>query len=287
MPEGGEHASNPASPCQGLYGWREDSYDSDICLMLDYCRANGIAVRTEPASAIAAFLSRDRRAVPAEPARSAALHEQLSALIAPATPRTLAATTYSRHPLRIGAALILLGLLVSGALMGIGGYIATVPLATGGLVAWGVQVNYLCAALLGAALSGLWTAYPYFRKRTFDPRFLLAYGMRLMIGVVSGMVLANLGSGVFGSVDIVANLGTGMFGLLGGYSAEAVRQILDRLVEILVTAVRGEDKGRVDAQRVTISRDILDISQSASADPNTPADVRIKLERLLKKLREG
>ncbi len=260
-------------------------YGSDIRLMLDYCRTNGISLPDGLAPTVAAFhVARRPKGDPQDLTANVRLHGQLSALIEPATPRTLSATAHTWRPFRLGAALVLLVILVSAAFVGIAGYAATVPAAEKALSLL-AEVNYFFAALLGAAFSGLLTAYPFFRERTFDPRFLLSYEVRLTIGIVAGMVLANLGSGLFAGEGTLAKLGPGMIALLGGYSAEAVRLVLDRLVQVLVTVVRGGDSG--DEQRIAIAKEILDISQLAASDTSGSPDVRAKLDRLLKKLRQG
>ena len=261
----------------------KNSYASDVQNMLEYCRSNGIPVPAAGGAALRGVQFADSGPSQA-PERNAALHGQLSALIRPATPRTLAATEFSRHPLRLGSAVLLVIILAAAALAALVGYSATLAGATQQAGTVIVQLNYLCAALLGAAFSALFTASPYIRDRTFDPRYVLVYIMRLVLGVIAGLILANLGSGLFKSETLIAKLGTGMIGLLGGYSAEAVRSILDRLVEVLVAAVEGKDKSK--AQQLELSADIIDISQAAAADPNTPADVRDKLEQLLKKLQK-
>jgi hypothetical protein len=264
-------------------GTPEIDYVSDIQNMLEYCRSNGIPVSSADDAAPRGVAFADSGPSPA-PRLGAALHGQLSALIRPVTPRTLAATEFSRDPLRLGSAVLLVIALAATALAAVIGYSATLAGATNQTGTLIVQLNYLFAALLGAAFSALFTASPYVRDRTFDPRYVLVYIMRLVLGVIAGLILANLGSGLFTSETLIAKLGTGMIGLLGGYSAEAVRSVLDRLVEVLVAAVHGEDQSK--AQRLELSGDIIDISRAAAADPNTPADVRDKLEQLLKKLQK-
>jgi len=102
-------------------------------------------------------------------------------------------------------------------------------------------LNYLFAAMLGAALNGLLTLQLYIRNRTFEPRYTCMYAIRFTVGVIAGMVLACFGSDLFRAETTLAKLGPGAIALLGGYSAEAVRQILDRFVEVLLTVVAGRE----------------------------------------------
>ncbi len=272
-------------------GRARDGLASDIANMLDYCRSNGIPVlpASEPprgdGSAAGRAPSSDSPPAIDSPI-TPALHAQLSAAIRPATPRTLAATAFSLRPLRMGAAALLVIVLAAVALAAVVGYSTTLAGAARGTLGWVVQVNYLCAALLGAAFSALFTASPYIRDRTFDPRYVLVYVLRMVLGVIAGLILANLGGGLFRSDALIAKLGTGIIGLLGGYSAEAVRSILDRLVEVLVAAVEGKDKTKLKEKELELSADLLDVAQIAAADPQTPQAVRDTLDRLLKKLRK-
>jgi len=56
------------------------------------------------------------------------------------------------------------------------------------------QWNWLFGAGLGAAFYTLFTAHEYVRKRTFDPRYNSVYLIRFVLGVIAGLILANLGS---------------------------------------------------------------------------------------------
>lgn len=146
------------------------------------------------------------------------------------------------------------------------------------------QLNFLYAAILGAAFNGLLTAYKYLRNRSFDPNYVGLYVIRFCVGVVAGIILANLGAELFKSNDTLSKLAPGIIALLGAYSAEAVRQILDRLVEVLLTVVKGKDTS--SEERLAIAKDVLSVSQAAASNPTTPADVKSKLDGLLKKLQK-
>ena len=158
----------------------------------------------------------------------------------------------------------------------------------------GTQLNYLYAAVLGAAFNGLFTAYSYLKNRTFDAQYVSIYWIRLLLGMIAGMILANVGvvaltpqggpapGGVPGTPaasNPLASLGPGIIALIGGYSVEAVRQVLDRLVEILVTTVRGKDAG-ASQQRTEFANQLVPLA----ADPSLPAAVRDQLQALIRRL---
>jgi hypothetical protein len=54
-------------------------------------------------------------------------------------------------------------------------------------------------------------------------------------------------------------------------------------VEVLVAVVKGKETAT--EERLTVAKDVLAIAQVA-ASPNTPADVKDKLDGLLKKLQQ-
>ena len=146
------------------------------------------------------------------------------------------------------------------------------------------SLNYLFAALIGSAFYGLLKAYGYLRKRTFDPDYILTYVIRLFLGIISGIILAMFGSELLKGTDTFSRLGPGILALLGGYSAEAVRQVLDRAVEVSITVVQGRDS--FNEQRLAVSKDVLSIAQAAAKDAETPQHLREKLDALMKKLQQ-
>jgi hypothetical protein len=93
---------------------------------------------------------------------------------------------------------------------------------------------------MGAGLHGLLTASRYLRERSFDKNFFPIYLTRLVIGTIAGMILAKIVVGELPDTGAVVVFTPGVIALLGGYSAEAVRQMLDRLVLVLTTAIQGE-----------------------------------------------
>ena len=304
------------------------NYLRDIRLMLDHCRSRGILIPAKTEKSIALVYSeRSASGSPGYMAALVQLHGQLSQLVAPATPSSLAATTFSfRQKGSRGTSFFIIGMLAAAAI-GIVGYLVTLsaesgeiqpepkqnspaktmyalavsvmpmadtprPAGSGAPRIWSPNsthrlvecLNYLFAAMVGSAFYSLLTAYGYLRRRTFDPSYLPTYLIRFVLGILAGVVLASF----FGaevsrqSSSTLAKLGPGVFALLGGYSAEAVRLIMDRFVEVLVTAVQGRDVS--DEQRRAVAKDVLSIAQAASADQSTPEEVKTRLDTLLKKL---
>lgn len=210
-----------------------------------------------------------------------ALHNSLAKTVAPATPASLAAT----EP-------------VSGWL----GFLRRPP-----IIGWMVAASLLCAvafvmaidmkwpgssvsgAGLGAAFYGLFKAHDYVRQRTWDPRYNSVYMIRFVLGVIAGIILAHLP--VFDQTGSLKNLSEGVIALLGGYSAEAVNQVLQRIVDILVASVKGSGtdaaKAQVEQVKTKAAADVASTKQSVArdlsdimTDPALPPDVRDKLRNL-------
>lgn len=102
---------------------------------------------------------------------------------------------------------------------------------------------YMSAAGLGACFNSLFMAYSYVSQRTYDPRYDSSYWIRLALGVIAGLMLAQLipieGSDLSKSG---ADLTKPLLALLGGFSASLVYTILDRLVDTLESLFRNGPK---------------------------------------------
>jgi hypothetical protein len=105
------------------------------------------------------------------------------------------------------------------------------------------SLNAFFGAVLGASFYVLVKTQPYLANRSYDPKFNASYISRFFTGIIGGLIL-SIAFGPFLSGKLGTELGQslspGVLALLGGFSAEAVEVILQRLVEILLTAVRGD-----------------------------------------------
>jgi hypothetical protein len=112
-------------------------------------------------------------------------------------------------------------------------------------------LNAFSGASLGASFYVLIKTQPYLSNRSYDPKFNAAYISRFMTGVIGGVILAiALGPLLTEKLQAVAGstLTPGVLAIMGGFSAEAVESILQRLVEVLLAAVRGDGSGEVKAK---------------------------------------
>jgi hypothetical protein len=162
----------------------------------------------------------------------------------------------------------------------------------------------LTAAGLGACFAGLFQANRYISDASFDPKFESSYWVRLVLGLMAGMILAELvpldflGGGEGEDAGHLQALGKPVLALLGGFSAAAVYRIINRIVEALESVVRGDVKDVVAARdeahraryqsqltetRLGLAASLSKVQQqiSSGADPD---QVKQELDRLLNNL---
>jgi hypothetical protein len=109
-------------------------------------------------------------------------------------------------------------------------------------------IQLLLASALGSYFYSIYTANKYFVNRTFDKKYVTFYNNRIIIGIISGFILAYL---IKGNIDgkeskelrnIFEQFSPVLLALLGGFSADAVIRILNRIVAMLIALVQGETK---------------------------------------------
>ena len=260
---------------------------SEFNLMLRYALSEGLEL-DDKARSIVATVQRSLITIASTPPTAPppsldfeqlmAAHGALAKVIAPATPLSLRATepepgllgSLRRPPLimwmMIVGAISTVGFVASGILiryMGNGGGQVAVE-----------KLNWFFAASLGAVFYVLFTAHDYVKDRTFDPRYNPLYVIRFVLGVLAGLILAIVLEGTLaGKSDTVKNLAPAVIALLGGFSTEAVYQILQRMVDMLLTAVRGDDSDNAKTQAgQNASKELLTLAD----DPAMPAEMKSK-----------
>jgi hypothetical protein len=132
--------------------------------------------------------------------------------------------------------------------------------------------NALFGAGLGAAFYILIKTHKYLVQRTFDPRYNNAYLTRFVTGVLAGFILSLVIDYILvtdepgGAASFIIVM-PGVVAILGGFSAEAVEQILQRMVEILLTAVRGDGAAKAKQDEQIKMREWLTEVSEAKDDP--------------------
>ncbi len=124
----------------------------------------------------------------------------------------------------------------------------------------------LSSAGLGASFAALFQANRFIVDGNYDPKYEPSYWIRFTLGLIAGMILAQLvpigDAGVSAAgqaADAAAGSASGLEGagsffakpllaLLGGFSAAVVYRVLNRLVAAVDTIVRGDTREIVSAQ---------------------------------------
>ena len=152
------------------------------------------------------------------------------------------------------------------------------------------SLNAFFGAVLGASFYVLVKTQPYLANRSYDPKYNASYISRFFTGVIGGLILSiALGPFISGKLgtELDQSLSPGVIALLGGFSARAVELILQRLVEVLMAAVRGDGsedaKARLAAAAAAKDSTVkkaLDAVMDAHLNGAPPARVKALLDSL-------
>ncbi len=97
---------------------------------------------------------------------------------------------------------------------------------------------FIASAGLGASFSTLFQANEYIIQGTFDTKYETSYWIRLLVGIMAGLILACLIPMDPATIQELNGLGRPMLALLGGFSASLVHRILNLLVGALEGSVK-------------------------------------------------
>lgn len=189
-------------------------------------------------------------------------HARMATLVAPATPLSLAATQVDGRPAGLWDIRLLRNMMIFCGLAVVAFVLSSLT-AVNGTGTWevlGAQIAYLSAAAVGASFFGLYRAHGFVSNRTFDPSYGAQYWVRFALGILAGMILANIidpnvllmNDGASGAAQAQQLLTRNVIALLGGYSADAVNRILTRLVETMETLVAGRMTSVIEEQKRVI-----------------------------------
>jgi hypothetical protein len=134
------------------------------------------------------------------------------------------------------------------------------------------ELFLLCAAALGACLTGLYRASKEVSRGTYDPEFDHTFVQRVLLGMASGLILAELLPMGAGGDTPLSTLGRPAIALIGGFAAGAVHSVLTRFVAAIETLFSGDQDDQEDARR--------ELAQKRSDEVLAQAD-RATLAKLL------
>jgi hypothetical protein len=221
------------------------------------------------------------------------VHDSLLKLVAPATPGSIQASSLKPH--RNPALFVVM-------LCGLVSFIVFIVPVLAPLAGWTFSddlkslLQIIGGAGLGSSFYGLHTASDYIKSSTFDPKYGNTYLIRLGLGILAGLILAFFLRDFLDGATAnspVKKLSVYALALIGGYSAEAVARILDRIADTLIALVSGSDKDKIDSARDKANADaekkaaqksseaIKDLQALAIANPTVAANVTSVINKMI------
>ncbi|WP_256079629.1 hypothetical protein [Massilia sp. YIM B04103] len=247
-------------------------------------------------------------------AELADIHQKLATAVAPATPQGirlldpeqlikqrfawLGPVPLIRMLTSVAAAFLLAVLLtaLSGEVSGQNIKLGLLE-SSGTVLLLNVLFLLFCAGL-GASFSTLFHAHRYIANLTYDPKYDASYCARLILGLISGLILAELLPAHIFNEGSMSSFSKPVLAMLGGFSATAVHNLLQRLVETLEAVVRGDPSARyqstLDAHKAQLFTDraqsrnelaaqLLSLQQASDGDAS-PEALRRKIADLTRSM---
>ena len=195
-------------------------------------------------------------------------HNQLSKLVSPAKPNTLALFDKEEknnflkllgpvalvRRMMIIAIISLIALIVFSASTYVDGDPKSFGLTTNdGLSLLINQLFLMSAASIGASFAALFQVNDYIKDATYNPMYESTYWVRFVLGLLAGTMLATLiPLESMGSADSTAyGFGRPLLSLIGGFSASVVFRILTRLSAAVESIFKGDIKEILASQEIT------------------------------------
>lgn len=290
-------------------------------VMCDYAMANGLAV---PATllknrAILVAKAKDGLTVD-EIGELASIHQQVNRIVAPATPQALLLMETERQKSNmfsfIGVVPIIRHIMLVSVLFLISfiliGQLEVVDdknlqrgiLGSSGWEAVAVLGYLVSCAGLGACFTSLYRLNNYISDATYDPRYDSTYWASILLGVIAGLFISELLHATFfagseNGSDSVTSLGKPALALLGGFSANMVYKILQRMVDSIESLFKGDQKSMAKANRnmdlsqlkqkqdeihMNVASRLLSLDELMKSDPNgARSEIRSAIDDLLVK----
>ena len=248
----------------------------------------------------------------------ATIHDQLVRIVAPATPRTihLLATESAKggfwhflDPVPLVRRMMLVALICLFAIVGLSlsDQVNTANIGK----EWSVLSGYvllnnllflIAAAGLGASFQALFQANRYMVAGTFDPKYESSYWIRFVLGLIAGLLLAELvplkTEGTLETGEIIGGFGKPALAMLGGFSSAVIYQVIHRLITAVESLVRGETRDiiasreqtararaneEIGRNRFTLAGNLMSLQQQLNAGAS-PEQLNQKLGQLLEEL---
>lgn len=128
----------------------------------------------------------------------------------------------------------------------------------------------LALAGLGACFSILYDARRHVVEGTYDPRMGSNYWIRILLGIVSGLILTQLLSeyveGTTGEAGTATSFSLPLLALVGGFASQFVYKALNRIVEALSSIFDPSPQEQVENRAREIRVETAESSLAASTD---------------------
>ncbi len=224
-----------------------------------------------------------------------AIHGRLAKIIAPATPRTillLASDSKKVGIWRFLGAVPLIRRMMLAAILSLLAlvFLSLSPhvnvktmqeslLTSSGEVLFHNLLFLMAAAALGASFASLFQANRFIEAGTFDPIYESSYWIRFVLGLIAGIILAELiPLGTDGTLQAFTKPTLSM---LGGFSSAVVYRLIHRLLQAVESLVRGET-GEIRSARESEAR-----ARAAQKNGQVRLELAATLLKLQLELRRG
>jgi len=203
------------------------------------------------------------------------VHSELTKLVQPSTPESIRSSIIRHNP-------TLKFIIFAGFISFI---LFLIPLLHTSIPPF---VQIIGAAGLGITFQSLYTAHKYLKNSTYNPAYNQAYLINFALGLFAGSILGLFGQELFPAGSSALNYQPNALALVGGFSAEAVAQILQRVSDTLVTAVRGtqKDKSEADANKKITQNSSKIAAQLSKSINGDPEELKGNVEKVVQGLLE-
>lgn len=252
----------------------------------------------------------------------ATIHQQLNRIVAPATPQALLLLASERERgaflsfialIPIVRQIIIVSLLFLTMFIVIGQMemvnqqnLTAGILGNQGLVAIVILFYLVSCAGLGACFTSLYRLKEFLTEANYDARYNSTYWASILLGVIAGLFISELlyatlfsASASSDSPNTITNMGKPALALLGGFSANMVYKMLQRIVESIESLFRGDQtaigkakhakglaelQNKQDEMQMDVANRLLVVNNLLESDPEKAKSVmQATIKDLLKK----
>ena len=262
--------------------FRDDNLVEQINVMVEFATGNGYDIPPNLLKQRAMLAVKDQVGFEeTELEELATIHQQLNRIVAPATPQTLilladerkrgaflssiALIPIVRHIIMVSLFFLTMFIVIGQLDMVNQANLKAGILGNQGLVAVVILFYLVSCAGLGACFTALYRLKEFLTESNFDPRYNSTYWVSILLGVISGLFISELlyttlvGAATLGdlpdattpgdSPNRFIEMGKPALALLGGFSANMVYKMLQRIVDSIESLFRGDRKAIGKAQQ--------------------------------------